>query len=241
MRSGDELNFVPPYGDQNLLRSSYHKICDCLQLDETKIVKPHQTHTDCVESVKQVEPFEEVDGLITNQSNLTLLTTSADCTSLLFYDPVQQVIGSVHSGWKGTLKGIANKAVQKMVKTYHCNPKDIICCICPSIRECCFEVDEDVKQLFQKRYESTMPMSEIITQGEIKEEKQKYFIDTTKINENLLEQAGLKKENIVDSHLCTVCHSDLFHSYRAHKEISGRNAALICRKENACANDKITH
>ena len=72
-----------------------------------------------------------------------------------------------------------------------------------------------------------MPISEIIQQGLEKEGKKKYFIDTTKINETLLEKAGLKKENIVDSNICTVCNSQYFHSYRTDKEASGRNAALI--------------
>lgn len=229
LRSGDELNFVPPYRDQNLLKQSYHKISDCLSLDETKIVKPHQTHTDRVENATKVEPFEEVDGLITNKANLVLLTTSADCTSLLFYDPVQKVIASVHSGWRGTLKGIAVKAVQKMVETYQCRPQNIICCLCPCIRQCCFEVEEDVKKLFQERFENSMPMKEVIKKGAMKQEKQKYFIDTTQIIIHCLKQVGLKEENIVDSGICTVCHSNLFHSYRAHKENSGRNAALICR------------
>ena len=227
LRSENELNFPPIYKNEEKLKTSYHKICACLDLDETKIIKPHQTHTDRVEIVNKVEYLENVDGLITNQKGLTLLTTSADCTSLLFYDPVKKVIGSVHSGWRGTLQGICTNAVSKMVEGYYCQPKDIICCICPSIRRCCFEVDEDVKELFRNRYEKTMPISEIIQQGPEKEGKKKYFIDTTKINEALLEKAGLKKENIVDSNICTVCNSQYFHSYRTDKEASGRNAALI--------------
>ena len=39
-----------------------------------------------------------------------------------------------------------------MVKEFGCNPKDIICCICPSIRKCHFEVDTDVKDMFAKEF-----------------------------------------------------------------------------------------
>ena len=50
---------------------------------------------------------------------------------------------------------------------------------------------------------------------------------TVKINQELLKQIGLKQENIIDSNICTMCHPEYFHSYRADKENSGRNAAMI--------------
>ena len=171
--------------------------------------------------------LDNVDGLLTNQKGIALCTTSADCISLLFYDPVKKIIGSVHSGWKGTLQGISKKAVEKMLQEYQSNPKDIICCICPSIRKCCFEVDEDVKELFWQKYKKLPNIKEIIQKEKIIEEKQKYHIDTVKINQELLKKEGLKPENIIDSNICTMCHPEYFHSYRVDKENSGRNAAII--------------
>ncbi len=168
--------------------------------------------------------FFDVDGIITSKKNLTLLTTSADCISMLLFDPIKSVIGNVHSGWRGTAKGIIKEAIKKMVVEYECNVKDIICCICPSIRKCCFEVDEEVKNIFYNNYKE---MDNIIFKGKFKENKQKYYIDTVQINKNMLYSLGLKKENIIDSNLCTVCNCNMFHSYRADKEKSGRNAAII--------------
>lgn len=64
-----------------------------------------------------------------------------------------------------------------------------------------------------------------------KEKRQeKYYIDTTQININLLKEIGLKDENIIDSGICTVCNSKDFHSYRADKEMSGRNGAMIMKR-----------
>lgn len=227
LRSNDKLNFPPIYKDEKTLKQSYNKICGCLNLDSSKVVKPHQTHTDNVEIVNEIKYFEEVDGLITNKKNIVLVTTSADCISLLLYDPVKKVVGSIHSGWKGTLQGIITKAIQKMINEYKSNPQNIICCICPSIRKCCFEVDEEVKDLFFNKYKYLKNINEIIQTGELKEGKQKYYIDTIKINEELLKNVGLKEENIIDSGICTMCHPELFHSYRVDRENSGRNAALI--------------
>ena len=214
--------------NKKVLKESYNKISKIFNIDETNIIKPHQTHTDIIEVVKNPNiEFNEVDGLITDKNNILLVTTSADCISLLFYDKRKNLIADVHSGWRGTAKKIGKKAVIKMIKEYSSNPEDIICAICPSIRKCHFEVDTDVMEIFKKEFEYTGRINEIISVGRKVEEKQKYNIDTVLINKILLEEAGLKKENIIDSGICTVCNSDCFHSYRVDKQESGRNGALI--------------
>ena len=43
----------------------------------------------------------------------------------------------------------------------------------------------------------------------------------------ILEKAGLKTENIIDSGLCSVCNKDLIHSFRVEKQGYGLNTALI--------------
>lgn len=42
-----------------------------------------------------------------------------------------------------------------------------------------------------------------------------------------IEKLGLIEENIIDSNICTVCNSNLLHSYRKAGENSGRNMAII--------------
>lgn len=222
------------YGEDNsILYSSYDKISKALGFERDGIVKSYQTHTDKIEKVtKEGEEFSEVDGVITNKQGITLCTTSADCTALIFFDPIKKVIADVHSGWRGTLQKIGQKAVMKMKEEYGSKPENIICCICPHIKKCHFEVDEDVKNLFYNEFEYTGKIDEIIKLGKMekndKETVQKYNIDTTLINILLLKEVGLKEENIIDSGLCTVCNSKEFHSYRVDKDDSGRNGALIC-------------
>ena len=214
--------------EEQILKNSYHKVSKILNINEESIVKPHQSHTDNIEKVNVPNTkLDEVDGLITNKKNILFATTSADCISLLFYDKSKNVITDIHSGWRGTVKKIGKKAVEKMIEEYGSNPEDIICCICPSIRKCHFEVDIDVMEIFKKEFEYTGRINEIISTGRIMEDKQKYNIDTVLINKIILEEAGLRKENIIDSGICTVCNSDCFHSYRVDKQASGRNGAFI--------------
>ena len=168
--------------------------------------------------------IKKTDGTITNKSNIILASTSADCILLLFFDPVKKVIANTHSGWKGTIQRIAVNTVRKMVQEYGCNPKDIICCICPSIRKCHFQVRKDVEKLFRDEFKDLQEINEIIEE-EIPNETWK--IDTVEINKLILKNAGLKPENIIDSGLCSVCNSNLIHSYRAEKEQFGLNSAVI--------------
>ena len=115
-----------------------------------------------------------------------------------------------------------------MINYYHCDPKDILVFISPSIRKCHFEVDEDVKELCEDIFGFTNKTEEFIFKGEIKDGKQKYFIDTVFINKLLFEELGIKEENIIDCNLCSVCHSDIINSYRVDgKENYKLGVALI--------------
>lgn len=222
--------------EKNKFINNYKVLAESLNINYKRIFRPLQTHTDIIKNVEEKdltdnfefrEEFKDVDGVITKQKEIFLSLLYADCTPLIFYDPIKNVIANTHSGWKGTLMKIGQKTVQKMKKDYNCNPKDIICCIGPCIKKCHFEVEEDVKDLFYKEFEYTNRIDEIIEKNRIENGKQKYNIDTTLINKIILEEEGLLKDNIIDSKICTVCNSNLIHSYRAEKEKAGRNTMLI--------------
>ena len=65
---------------------------------------------------------------------------------------------------------------------------------------------------------------------EKQKDKEKWNIDTVLINKIILERAGLKKENIIDSGICSVCNKELIHSFRVEKQGYGLNTALISLK-----------
>ncbi|MCI9063995.1 MAG: peptidoglycan editing factor PgeF [Clostridia bacterium] len=216
--------------EYELAVKSYKDICKELNINYNDIVKTNQLHTDNVkiieEKILKDRPdfaiYKETDGLITNKQDLVLSTTNADCILLIFFDPVKKVIANTHSGWRGTLQRISVKTVEKMEAEYGCNPSDIICCMCPSIRKCHFEVDEDVYKMFYNEFNDLNEIDEIIEpKGE------KWHIDTILINKIILKQIGLLEENIVDSGICSVCNKDLIHSFRAEGEGYGLNTAII--------------
>lgn len=207
---------------------SYQILSKALNLESSTIVKPFQTHTSNVKCIDKFESeLKDIDGIITDKSNIALTSKNADCILFLFYDPVKKVIANVHSGWRGTFQKIAEKTVIKMISNYGCIAENIICCICPSIRECHFEVEDDVKELCLDIFKFTKRINEFIKIGEIKDDKQKYLIDTVKINKILFEQLGLKKENIIDCDICSVCNKDFVHSVRVEGKNFKRGTAII--------------
>ena len=215
---------------------SYQQLCGKLKLNYINIVKCSQTHTDHIEIVTKkinknnpdinTKKYENTDALITNKKDLILGTINADCILFLLFDPINKVIANVHSGWRGTLKEIVIKTINKMHDNYNSNYEDIICCICPSIRVCHFEVDKEVKELFQDKFNYLKNINKII----IPNNNDKYNIDTILLNKTLLLNLGLKEENIIDSGICSVCNKDKINSYRAHKPNYKLSTAIITLK-----------
>lgn len=111
----------------------YEKICRCLDLDIGNLYRPSQTHSNNVKCVNN-EPagiykkeFANTDGLITDKRRKVLALCYADCIPLFFYDPKNNVVANVHSGWRGTYQEIAKTAVRKLKEEYGVSTEDLIC------------------------------------------------------------------------------------------------------------------
>ena len=217
---------------QEKANNNYKSLCELLNLDSTNIIRPYQTHTNNIKEVINEtgifnNEFIDIDGLVTKEPNRILSLSFADCTPLYLFDKNKKIIGNIHSGWQGTTKKIAKKAIEFMKEKYNCNPADIICVIGPTIQKCHFEVQQDVRDIFYREFKYMQNINDIIVYNE---NTKSYFIDTVEINKNLLKEEGIPEKNIVDSKICTVCNSNIIHSYRKEGEKAGRNTALICLK-----------
>lgn len=195
------------------------------------IIRPNQTHSSNVKIIKEdniYNPLEDTDAVITNLKNVALVTISADCQNITVYDKEKEVIANVHSGWKGTLNKILSKTINLMIKEFNTNPKDLIIYISPSIQKCCFEVGEQLAKDFEKEFDY---INDFITIGDIKDNEQKYYIDTVKINTEELNKLGVLKENIFTDNICTKCENNKYHSYRIDRELAGRNCCLVALRK----------
>ena len=200
-------------------------------------VWPKQVHQDHIEAVmeKPQYPLElaDTDGLIANVKGVLLTTVHADCLPVYFFDPTKEAIGLVHAGWRGTVKGIAPKAVKKMCTEFGCHGEDIFAYIGPGISKCCFETGAEVCRAFQ---ESWPFIDEMAEQAPSRPPNQvpgnppgeKYYIDLKAVTERQLIDAGIKPEHIEISPHCTCCEPELFCSYRREGGTYRRMGAGLC-------------
>ncbi len=165
--------------------------------------------------VSRIADVFECDGLITATPNIPLCVFYADCVPILLADEMTGVIAAVHSGWRGTVRQIAAKAVEKMCSEFGVLPKNIKAAIGPSIGKCCFETGSEVAIQFG---------SELVTE----QSDGKFKVDLWEANRQILMGSGVMECNIDVLGICTICHSDMLYSYRTHGENTGRMGAFIC-------------
>lgn len=159
------------------------------------------------------------DALITATPGVILATFYADCIPIYFFDPVNRVVAIAHGGWKGTMSGIAGQTLKEMQKHFGCNPQDVQVFIGPGIEKCCFEIGSDLARKVNKQFAS---FGDIVYDDE-----NRYYWDLKSSNQKLLEDIGVRPENILCCQLCTSCQEELFFSYRRDNGITGRMGALI--------------
>ena len=220
--------------DAEAVRENYRRMANALDVSYDSFVFSQQTHTTNVRTVTADDrgkgilhplDYQDVDGLITNVPGLCLSTFYADCVPLYFVDPVHRSIGLSHSGWRGTVGRMGQVTLQRMTEEFETDPSDVIAAIGPSICQDCYEVSEDVIEQFQRAF-SQEHWDELY----YKKENGKYQLNLWKANEIVMLEAGVKKENIAVTNICTCCNSDILFSHRASQGKRGNLAAFLSLK-----------
>jgi YfiH family protein len=216
--------------DPQNVEKNYKIVSDALGFDLKKLVFSNQIHSDIVRVVTDKDcigslshrDYPECDALVTNTSGVTLMVFTADCTPLLFHDPVTGAVGAAHAGWRGTAQNIGAKTVEAMVKNFGCKPSDIRAAIGPNLGQCHFETDLDVPAAMIAAYgDEVLPF--------ISQKGEKYYPDLKAINALALRRAGVCQ--IETSTNCTWCESERFWSHRVTKGDRGSQGAIITCKE----------
>ena len=224
------LSFVRGDREENV-RENFQRIAHAVGFQAEKMVFTHQTHTTNVRKVTEEDwgkgfskerDYSDVDGLITNVPQTVLTTFYADCVPIYLVDPVKKAIGLCHSGWRGTVGKISQVTIARMQKEYDSDPKDILAAVGPSICQNCYEVSGDVIEQFQDSFHEKY-WKELFYQ----KENGKYQLNLWKANEILLEEAGITKEHISVTDICTCCNPQLLYSHRASKGQRGNLAAFL--------------
>ncbi|GAB5553668.1 MAG: peptidoglycan editing factor PgeF [Saprospiraceae bacterium] len=172
-----------------------------------------QVHETAVLTVQVPGQYQGFDALITQQKDILLTVTVADCTPILIFDPETKAIAAIHAGWRGTVDEIAKKVLGQMTAEFGTQAQNCLAYIGPCIDRNTFEVDQDVAQHFDIPFKDW------------NSNKKKFYVDLKKANKSQLESIGLLSDKIEISPYSTVTHNQYFFSHRKEKGKTGR---MIC-------------
>jgi len=196
-----------------------------LQIDIDEIVVPEMVHGSKIISIGSKEQgrgakdtntvVKGADGLITNEKNLFLLVTAADCFPILAYDPVLRVSAACHAGWRGIIGGIVNELINKF-RNFGSEEQNLVIGIGPGICQKHFTVKNDVLRQFLDQY----PQAVLVRNKD-------GYVDLKKAILRDLKKNGVLRQNIEIAKHCPACQNGIFGSYRLEKEKAPTSAAVI--------------
>jgi len=210
----DSLNTSYEVGDlAHHVDANLTLIKDTLGADHLMYMK--QTHGNRIHSVRTGNISHEgtplADAVITDRPGLAILVKQADCQGVTLFDPRKSVVANVHCGWRGNVENILGKVVARMENDFGCRGYDLLAGIGPSLGPCCAEFVGH-ERLFPKYFEECMVNTN--------------YFNLQEISCRQLLVAGLRKENIEVSGICTRCRTDLFYSYRG-EGTTGRFGTVV--------------
>ena len=227
------MNLSYARGDRKeAVDENFRRIAEIMGREIQDFVLSDQTHTANVRKVTEEDrgkgivyqkDYCDVDGLITNERHIVLATFYADCVPLFLVDNKHRENGLSHTGWKGTAGRMGEHTLLAMREAYGTNPEDVEIGIGPSICKDCYEVGEDVAEAFAAGFPDKVRKDILFAKG-----GGKYHLDLWKANEYIFRMAGVPKEQISVTDICTCCNPNYLFSHRASQGKRGNLGAFLC-------------
>jgi len=222
---------------------------DALATAQMRVVTLRQLHSDIVYRVDSTQAPQEsappADALVTREPGILLAVQTADCVPILLADTKNRAVAAIHSGWRGTLRRIAQKTLGRMQMDFGTRPADVVAVIGPAIGSCCYEVGSEVAREFDSQFPEARQWFDgpfgALASGENDPNWLPWLtmrppghpppsptvqLDLVAANRAILFDAGVPSAQISASGFCTSCRTDLFFSYRREQK-TGRLMAAI--------------
>ncbi len=177
------------------------KLFSAMGISPRRIYSLRQVHSRKVLiSGKQTRRGIEGDGLVNGNADHILAVSVADCMPIYLFHRGAGRFALLHSGWKGT--GIVAEAVKLFHGSFGLALSELTAVLGPSIRSCCYRVDDERAELFQQRW----------GEGSVKDRTDSFgrrihFIDLVEANIGILDDLGVGDIRVVEE--CTACGADL--------------------------------
>lgn len=199
-----------------------------LNIPYKTVVIPEQIHSVNVavfesKGTSDVEKVLDTDGVITKENSIVLTVRTGDCVPIIFCDKKTGIIGVSHQGWRGSLKKMVQKMVQKM-ELFGSKKEDIVVAIGPSIGPCCYDIDNDRYFTFMSELDGYSEKIFFSYHG-------KRHLNMPLLNYLLLIDVGIPKEHIDFFPFCTKCDTERFFSFRRdEKKNYGEMVSFIVKR-----------
>lgn len=215
--------------DPKAVEENRRRIAEAVGVEVKDLTYTHQTHTTNVAVVGEKDRgacFPDTDGLVTDVPGICLVTFYADCVPLFFVDPVHRAIGLSHSGWRGTAGRMGKVTLELMGRQYGTDPSEVVAAIGPSICQDCYEVSEDVAWQFRENFGQGLWPELCYRKAD-----GKYQLDLWRANLEVLLEAGVHREKIAVTNLCTHCNPEVLFSHRSSGTARGNLSAFLALKD----------
>jgi len=202
--------------DDARVESNRRLFYETLGLRLENIAYQNQIHSDIIKAAGYGGSVGDSDAIITPRKGIGIAISMADCVGIFIYDKVERVIAGVHSGWRGTKQEILKKTLLQLQTEFDSESENLFAYIAPSISQNNYEVGSEVAEQFDEKYFTP--------------KREKFLLDVSQINYDMLIDFGIPKSQIEKSNLCSY-NENYIHSFRRDKTKSGRAFGVIAIKE----------
>ena len=162
----------------------------------------------------------EADVVATAVPGAVVGVYTADCVPILLADG-QGRVAAAHAGWRGTVAGVANAAVEALV-SIGAERERLRAALGPSICAHCFEVGDEVAEAFAK-----LAPSSVIRH----DDGRKPHVDLWEANRLVLAAAGVPESAIDAAPPCTLCEAERFFSFRRDGAGIGQHLSFVAAED----------
>ncbi|PIR53822.1 hypothetical protein COU75_04085 [Candidatus Peregrinibacteria bacterium CG10_big_fil_rev_8_21_14_0_10_42_8] len=162
-------------------------------------VRLHQVHgSTTIIAREKMNATKEADGVLSDTSKLNLIIRAADCQNFAIFVPEKNIIGVLHSGWKGLLAGAIPEFFRVLESEFSIKPRDVFVAAGPSLCSSCAEFSDPLSEL--------PGIDQTFFHGRI--------VNLQGIADQQLLEAGILPEHFERHPDCTLCKNDVYLSYR---------------------------
>lgn len=162
--------------------------------------------------------YPRTDALVTDVPGAALAIMVADCTPVLFWDPVRRVAGAAHCGRPGAVAGVLPATVTRLVATYGTDPADLVVGVGPGICRASYEVGDREAEVMEAAFPG-LGLTEPVRPGH-------HLLDIPAAVRHQLAEAGVPGAQVHEMGVDTLTHAGEFFSHRAARP-TGRFMAVV--------------